>query len=272
MIGPQLPGYDGRTRKSYNSSYDEPSFPLDGFIEEDLRAGGPCLCPLPLQNLSVPKSSPLVKHIAHAFVLTRFHVRDILRSHRIKFTRFSYSLNASTRGEKTYSIPTLNIEAFRHSPDEPWLEITREIYAFLASRGFPDMAVDMRRPSLDKLYFAVPLKSDLADPIWSSLFYELSGTPDEQEVLSYEVCRLGYDPLPKDNPLTLVVKVCEETQRDWRLYRNEMVYLLDRIGLSHLAVSIVKTCGVDDPCGNCGCMKANGTLKYLEEGLQGLQI
>lgn len=58
------PGRDGRKRRYKSSSEDSDEappvpLPVDGFITEDFRAGGPYLCSIPHGSLPVPKDHPL---------------------------------------------------------------------------------------------------------------------------------------------------------------------------------------------------------------------
>jgi hypothetical protein len=253
-VGPNLPGDDGRTRKSYNSSCDSVDFSLDGFREEDLRAGGPCLCPLPVSHPALPRSNLLRERIFLAYHRTRYQVHYILQSRGIDSLDISYKLNCARAGNIRYAVPTVNIKATRHSLDKPWLETAREIYTFLASRGFAGFAVDIADPALACLQAFPLLHADLAETCWPEAARLIAEHTDE-EVLTVNIFRVGYRPTQAANPPTVVVAVCEESQRDWKMCRERLVGILDYCELFHVAVSIIQYCPRGRRCPFCGCVK-----------------
>lgn len=241
-VGPQVEGHDGRKRKTYNSSRDSLDFSLDGFREEDLRAGGPCLCPIPVQHPGLPRSNSLCKRILLAYHQTRYQIRDILRSRGIDVHASAFELNHVRTPDITYDIPTVNILATRHSLAEPWLETAREIYTFLSSRGFPEFAVDISDPACDVLHSFPLLDEDVRDSSWDDANNALMACIEGEEILGFNLCRLGFCRAKEENPRTLLATVCEASDRDWTLLREKIVEVLDASGLSHFAVSIVKRC------------------------------
>ncbi|RJE21816.1 hypothetical protein PHISCL_05835 [Aspergillus sclerotialis] len=248
-MGPHPKGMDGRARTSNSSSrdcYNEIS--IDGFIEEDFRAGGPCLCPLPVQTPALPKDDYGYKRIMDAYHLTRFQVTQILRDRGLDFRRISYYLNCHRSSDAAYAIPTINILATRHSMDEPWIEIAREVYAFLASRRFPDVAVDIYDAACENRRFPLHLE-DFNDTPWEAPVDAIADLiAPEEEFVDFEFCRFGPGLTEDDSPPTLVVNVCESEEsrrKDWRFLRDKIVHLLNEYGLSHVAVLFIARCPRD---------------------------
>lgn len=56
-------GDDGRRRRHRGSRDDEGCLTTDGFINTDLRVGGPYLCMVPIQTSQIPASHPLTVHL-----------------------------------------------------------------------------------------------------------------------------------------------------------------------------------------------------------------
>lgn len=254
-MGPHPEGDDGRTRRTKSSSHDEIKISLDGFVDEDFRAGGPCLCPLPIDFPALGKSHPAFDRIMDAYRITRYQVRDILRARDIDYHNVGYFLNHHRDSTGfVYSIPTVNILATRHSLQEPWLETSREIYAFLASRRFPDIAVDIYDPAASENHQFSLILADYDEGSWEMAAMGVAKFLRDSEVVDCEFGRFGPGLTAEENPPTVVVMVCEQSDRDWRMLREKVVSVLNECGLFHVGVSIIKRCPKEgaDVCGFCG--------------------
>lgn len=253
-MGPHLEGDDGRIRTSHSSSRDDINAPLDCFIEEDFRAGGPCLSPLPIGFPALSDTHPAYDRIMDAFYTTRFQVRDILRTRGVDYHSIGYHLNYHESSDFTYSIPTINVAATRHSLDEPWLETAREIYAFVASRRFPDIAVDIYDSDACQIRRHSLLLEDFETTPWTEATAAITDFLAGLEVVDCDFARIGPGATAEENTPTVVLIVCEQSGRDWRLLREKVVAVFDVYGLSHVAVSIVKRCPREGAsvCAFCG--------------------
>lgn len=56
-------GPDGRTSRYRGCSNDEGNLTDDGFINEDIRVGGPHLCALPARYIPITKNHPLYSRL-----------------------------------------------------------------------------------------------------------------------------------------------------------------------------------------------------------------
>lgn len=230
---------DGRSRSNRGSSSDEESQTHDGFIEEDFRAGGPYVCPLPAQITPFPpgrnlrllqeESENIVQQISS--VLDRFDVDY----HGIGF--YGRMWDFETEAEP---VPTVVIEATKNSVDEDWISPSRGIWETLSQFGIRSISVEMcdERAFEPDRYHPVP-QTDPIFPVWNTVSDTIIRECDVKGWNSLGCYRIGKNDDGALNPSTILVTV-DDVDKDWRYTREDIVSILDRFRLHGVAVMIRK--------------------------------
>jgi hypothetical protein len=126
---------DGRKRRSRGSSDDGGTIGWDGFINKDLRVGGPILCPLPSHALFQRLCSPASPVLGL--------VSGIISDHGIVYQELSVCQQTNKFRPQDGSTVTISIISKRAQKDEQWGRAARAARFYLNSVGLTQVAVEI---------------------------------------------------------------------------------------------------------------------------------
>ncbi|OAL68943.1 hypothetical protein A7D00_7199 [Trichophyton violaceum] len=176
-VGTDLPwskiSPDGRTRSSRGSSDDNEELRGDGWVNEDLRAEGPTLAPVPSTTISLPQGSPYTSTLDARKELSK-SVRAILQQSGVTATTFTLCYRQCVLFVDDELVPTLLVVAEKKSPDEDWLSVSREIYQLLKANDLSQFNVEIcdERVHIPKNSTPVP-SSDPIYALWDDVLKQI---------------------------------------------------------------------------------------------------
>ncbi|KAK1142576.1 hypothetical protein N8T08_007552 [Aspergillus melleus] len=236
---PGSPSSDGRSRRNKSSS-DESSGPgpaWDNFLNEDLRAGGPYLCSIPLKTTVLPRTHRL----SGPQVEIEEHVRRILSEHAITPTYVHILQRQSVVEPELVPIVTVYIEASRRRVDGTWVAAARKVLEMMRQRGHVGLSVEIAdKAAFDPLRFATVYKTDRIFSLWKEVYQKILREGVLQKWMTLSCWRVGTSVNSADNPPTVIVTVPLALEGDWRHCREGVVRILDQFNLPNVAVRIHK--------------------------------
>lgn len=229
---------EGRIRTSNGSSSDGDSVQDDGFVDEAFRAGSPYICAIPATTTNVPLTHPCFDKISGIQQEDCSNVLQILERRKILAQNMGFFLRTAKHEPET-PILTLFIEAEKRYFDDSWLQAVREIHKHLGSSGLGECSVEMADPRAFEpdLYF--PLKP--GDPLyadWYEILYFMFRTCVLVDVNTIGCFRIGRNPVPEANPITILITVDKGSFRDWRGLREDVIIVLETFFLPMVGVKI----------------------------------
>ncbi|KAL2868504.1 uncharacterized protein BJX67DRAFT_379887 [Aspergillus lucknowensis] len=234
---------DGRQRRNKGCSSDGASNrDADGFLNEDIRVGGPHLCSIPGVITQIPKDHPYYERLIRDIDLEN-DVLDIIQEANIDVVEppvFGY--RRSTPFPELEPYLTLFVLARRPTIDGTWLKTARKLHLHLAANGFPEMNVEFANKKMFQPWHFFRLEE--TDPIhaaWkkvnssalSEIFFELG-----HAITGVACGRVGQSEDGAENPATLHVWAHANVDRDWRAAREAIVMILEQYHLPGVAVLI----------------------------------
>ncbi|KAK2847610.1 hypothetical protein FQN49_005716 [Arthroderma sp. PD_2] len=241
-VDPALPWFrisrDGRTRSSRGSSDDSEELREDGWIDEDLRAGGPTLAPAPSTTISLPPESPYNSRLDGRGELSK-QLRTILEEAGVTAKAFTFCYRQCPLFLDDELIPTLIIDAKRKSPDDKWLSASKEIYELLKENDLSYFNVEIYDERLDTPKYSTPVpSSDPIYPLWDEILNQILNGIDCRSVLAIECFRYGENFDGDKNPVTVIITVDRTSNGPWKDTREIIISILSRHSLHHVAVLI----------------------------------
>lgn len=268
-------GRDGRNRRSRGSSDDEGQVTPDGFSNEDLRVGGPYLCSIPADAITVPGSHPragLLEHkTANGKALSQ-RIFDILRENQIELASISsfgrsQDLNLMLRRSQfnPEPQPTVTIVTFatRRMVDDTWLKAARQIYSLLCNEHIAQVSVEIIDPQAMRPPSTSPILR--RDPIfnkWDPVLGEILQEVDLTDICAIGCYRRGRSSDISENPPTVLILVDISSSKSWKSTRDLVVRILARSDLHMVAVEIMK----DRICKMANLRKVEGFESDLMRG------
>ncbi|KAL3471385.1 hypothetical protein BJX99DRAFT_263316 [Aspergillus californicus] len=232
------PETDGRKRRTQGSSDDEYTVAADGFVNEDLRAGGPNLCPLPATIQCLGHSHPLHSQLNATHWA---QVCSILTNHGVTYTDITTVEHTYHLRDNSKPVATMSITATRNHRDESWITAARAIRSYLVNCGLAHVAVEIADPRAFVLNHRSPVKqSDKIFALWEVVCDRILRTMDLTDVLAVGCFRFGKSDVATDNPPTVNLMVYVDSTRCWKDTREQIVGILNDFGLPVVAVSFRK--------------------------------
>lgn len=242
QAGPSSPGSsssDGRSRRNKSSSNEStgPGPAWDNFLNEDLRAGGPYLCSIPVKTTVLPRTHRL----SGPQLEIEEHVRRILGEYSIAPTYVHILQRQSIIEPELVPIVTVYIEASRRHVDGTWVAAARKILDMMRQRGHVGLSVEIAdKAAFDPLHFSPVYQTDRIFSCWKEVYKKII---HERVLLNWVTLgcwRIGTSTNSADNPPTVFVTVPLALEGDWRHSREGVIRILDLFDLPNVAVRIHK--------------------------------
>lgn len=260
-------GPDGRRRRALHciSDPDDPPVYPDGFINEDLRAGGPHLCKLPMVFELLRPSHPFYEHLCPLESRVIREVEEILAEWGVAYTDFHAMLQTWKFRRRYGGVPTLVISASREREeiDDSWVLCARKIQEYLVTVLPPLQDQDQDQDEDEDQHLTQPLphviRVEIADksvsigdaihvlkpsdeifPIWREVFQTITERINPNDIVAVGCFRLGESNDGFECPPTIAVGVKHDSERSWKDVREGIVELLDQRGLGTVGVKIHK--------------------------------
>ncbi|OJJ43556.1 hypothetical protein ASPZODRAFT_2114065 [Penicilliopsis zonata CBS 506.65] len=253
------PGRDRRDRRARGSSEDDEGEAKEGetnqdtaekqatgegivesFIDEELRAGGPFLCPLPATFRSLSDQVSRYDDIFNDDGM-REAVEAIIKEHGIQRKTWGVGLRRADWFPEDDPIVTLLIEATKTAVEDKWVELSKALRRFLIMRGFPDASVEIIDPRAMLPRFTHPLlRSDQLFPLWDQILSIILDSIDLTDITVISCWRYGVSSTTEENPPTIIVTVKRDSIRTWKPLREMIVSILDTHYLDDVSVNIEK--------------------------------
>ncbi|KAL4779658.1 hypothetical protein BJX76DRAFT_365088 [Aspergillus varians] len=232
-----------RSRRSNGSSSDESPTPsLDGFTEEDLRAGGPQLPEAPCITLhQIPRSHQYHAALMGAGSFELFaRIGDICREENLPVLEMSFCGRRSIYGPGSDPILTLLIRARRGEVTERgWSTIARKLWNYLRGRRLYGISVEVIDPRFDESPKLHPcLRTDDISPVWRTVAEAILHHIGVTGIFTLGCFRIGIDANRQRCPPTVLFGVDRRAQRNWKEAREGAISVLESYGLYDVAVLI----------------------------------
>ncbi|KAL4915992.1 hypothetical protein BDW62DRAFT_218972 [Aspergillus aurantiobrunneus] len=231
------PAPPARRCRSEGSSSDESPVPTpEGFIETDLRAGGPRLCESPCQTVAYYKR---LRGPDTFKILTR--LGDICRQHNAHHTQMNFCGRRSLYEPTKDPILTLLVIVKNDGPVQSgWLRLALRLWHVLRGEGI-QASVEMVDPRFGRKPRIHPcMPSDAIFPIWRKIGSKIFHAIDRRGVFTISCFRVGHDDDRRQCPPTVIVGVDRTVHRKWKALREAVVAVLDANNLGTVAVIIRK--------------------------------
>ncbi|KAL3460029.1 hypothetical protein BJX64DRAFT_290678 [Aspergillus heterothallicus] len=236
--------HDCRERRHKRSSRQAVAGTFDdGFIDEDLRVGGPYMCRIPAHYIALPRTH---KHY-HRLVVDAdeiiFKIIEILFEANIKPISVDFVGRLSEVETEPAPRLTLLIFARRESLDPIWIYSARKLWRLLNAQ-FIYLDVEIADPrAFTRLEVFDP--RDIDDEILATIEYDvwndIRGTQYEDTVTSIGVRRITDLGFHTDAPVTLAISILPDSDiSEYRPLRERMVRLLNFYRLYEVAVMIIR--------------------------------
>ncbi|PLB52042.1 hypothetical protein P170DRAFT_506937 [Aspergillus steynii IBT 23096] len=247
-VSASYPSYSGeqtrsRSRRSNRSSSDEdPVTAWDGFIEEDFRAGGLNLCEGPCETIhKIPKSHPYYDILAGS---DRFDLElelfRLAREINPEITEIHFCGRRSLLEVNQDPSLTVLFYGQRHlDTTRGWIDIARKVRHRLHQRGL-EMQVEILDIRFCQRVMPFPCyPSDAIFPIWADVVDRILSTLDVSGIYTIGCYRIGSDDRQKSSP-TILVGMDRKPNHNWKIFREDLVGILDHFGLSTVAILLRK--------------------------------
>lgn len=211
-------GPDGRRRRAFHCISDPDISPVypNGFVNEDLRAGGPHLCKLPMDIEFLRPSHPFYEPLCTPGSSVIQRIQEILAEWKVAYTDIHAMLQTWKFQRSLGGVPTLVISATRgrDGVDKTWMFCARHIQEYLVTvlprlqdQGQdPDEGEDKPRtqplPHVIRVEIAGPSvfmgdalhlvdKCDAIFSIWNEVCQAVTGKINLVDVVTIGCYRLG---------------------------------------------------------------------------------
>ncbi|RAL11505.1 uncharacterized protein BO97DRAFT_415089 [Aspergillus homomorphus CBS 101889] len=254
-----------RSCRTNRSSSDSSTRDGDGFVEEDLRAGGPylpeppCLTFYPRQHdpfLQKHQKMPLVEGIL-----------NLAKNNQINVIEVEFCYRSSEHDPSGAKKLTCKLIAQKQDPKEVWVGFARTVLGFLHQRGVTNIVVEIIDPLFHKTLVYAPCSP--SDPIFSD-WNKVRASIEQQiplrgiNVISCH--RIGTSRDRASCPPMVIVGVDPHELRDWRRTRDDVLAILKTFGHSQVGVLIRKEffmpmCSCEDKGPKMDRITANGAAR-----------
>ncbi|KAK2804659.1 hypothetical protein FQN50_006498 [Emmonsiellopsis sp. PD_5] len=234
------PSGDGRLRRTRGSSSDED--PMHGeMINQDFRAGGPNLCVFPGYTLVMEQNHPAsaVWMTDDAFSRT---ISQILQNHAVEATSIGLFMRKSAIPHFSSEPPrsTVLITANKTRLDDSWVKACIEIRGYLLQRELLDVNVEIiDKRAVEKILAFSVLPTDPIVPLWPDICSRILNIIGREGWVALECFRRGTSYEASENPVTVILTVPYESEKDWKPVRESIVQILTQMALPDVAVSII---------------------------------
>lgn len=245
-----FPSSSTRLRRSNGSSSDEEPVPgPDGFIEEDLRAGGPHLCESPCDTLNtIPRS-----HRHYASVTGDRgnklveELDDICQNAGVTLleTRFCgrrCAFDTNTQPALTFLV----LDKRQGVLDRAWMPLAKSLHRYLQRKGLGDINVEITDPRFGRRPSVFPCTpNDGIFHVWGVVAEDIMSSIDLTGIFTIGCFRVGEGVHPEGCPPTVLFGVDRRAPRDWKVVREATIEVLEQWGLTAVAVLIRKDTSTD---------------------------
>ncbi|RDW93003.1 uncharacterized protein DSM5745_00325 [Aspergillus mulundensis] len=234
-----------RHKRSHRSSSDDSSNDgrvMDGFVEEDLRAGGPNLCEPPCYSLQLPQGHALYAQLC----INGTYQNDIQILGRLNgFTISDVSFVGRTSRYMPNNPPVLTalLTVHRHNPqDRGWAELARKVWGFLQDCHLGEaISVEIVDPRFTRAPYMFPCRpADEIYPIWESVCDRILRGTDLTGIHAIGCLRIGNALDPQSCVPNILVTVSRGSTRNWDLVREDILQTLMEFRLHAVGVIIRK--------------------------------
>ena len=233
-------GADGRRRRFHDSKKDQCGLTSDGFLNENMRVGGPYLCSFPVESVFLKGRDPIFDQRGGGKVPLNMILRTLVR-YEVDVTDIVPMGRRSKVNPEPGPVPTVLVVAKRKVIDETWLMACRDIRAGLVELGHDDIAVEILSWANyeARKMFVVESTHEIV-PVWTDVLNLIMDIIPINEVNMIGCYRRGRSYDAAENPPTVVILVALHSNRDWRETRESIVDILDRFQLPMVAVEMLK--------------------------------
>lgn len=242
-----------RTRRLHGSSTDHPSPTPDGFIEGDLRAGGPDLREPPCNsNHRIPPEHPYHEQLTGdgAYQLIK-QAYGICKEEGLQYSGVYFCFRQSiynTEDDEHGRGPAMTLLVYIRrgtGTHRGWVGVARRLHALLLGEGVHGVSVEIADPRFeDNLSVYACYPTDIICPVWRDLVPEVIAQVDTTGINTIGCFRVGLKDTDRSECApTVLLGVNYRVQRDWKSVRETVVHVLDRYNLSSVAVLIRKDSG-----------------------------
>ncbi|KAL5360249.1 hypothetical protein BJX96DRAFT_175112 [Aspergillus floccosus] len=245
-----LPGHiNFRFNRTGRSTSDQDPIPTkDGFINEDLRAGGPHLCEMPCTSIKpLPGQCKAHDNLLHNETLFDEIIVMVPDFHGLHFLG-----RVPARQPHREPRSTLAIVARRFLKHCDWVELALKIINLLKSNGIHGVVVtivDVRFVMISRFFDLLPCRQDDAiSSIWDAVVESIFDAIGVRGVCAIGCYRIQspYTRTTSDEPVTVIVGVDQRARRSWKPVREAIISVLDQWTLRGVGVLIRQdTKGVD---------------------------
>lgn len=228
-----------RSRRSNGSSDDQsPVAASDGFVEADLRAGGPILCDGPCNSLRFfGKDRYALNQIGgHDGILELF---TICRSAGLEALEIDFVGRRSVFSPDEDPILTLLVVARRDriSATHSWISIARLLHENLMAKGVTGASVEIKDPSFQKKLHLSPCPpTETIFPLWERVAKEIIRSIPLNGIFTINCLRISQS--QSTTCPTILVGVDYKEKKDWTETRERICLILDQWGLGAVGVLI----------------------------------
>ncbi|KAL4908844.1 hypothetical protein BDW74DRAFT_165573 [Aspergillus multicolor] len=236
-----------RSRRTYGSSSDSAPTRQNGFIETDLRAGGPMLCESPCETLHKFLREPQYYNLqpTQTYALMT-ELRDICQREDVYPSDMQFCGRRSVYEPHRAPELTLLIVASRSDVSRVgtmWLTLARKLFHLIRGKNLTDKLVSVE--IVDERFARPPLihpcqPHDTIFPIWQRVALEIFNTIDTTGVFTIGCFRIGSHRDRRHCPSTVLLGVDRSATRDWKQVREQVVAVLEIHELTDVAVTIHK--------------------------------
>ncbi|KAI9373268.1 hypothetical protein BJX61DRAFT_552323 [Aspergillus egyptiacus] len=234
-----------RSRRSNGSSSDETPVPaVDGFVEYDLRAGGPHLCEPPWETFpNIPRSHQYYATLqgpgSYQLIM---RLGDICRDDDLLFHELFFCTRKSLFEPAITPVLTLLIIAKGDNlSGKKWISTARKLRDHLGQRNLRNITVEIMHPQFGKNpWVFLCFERDDIFPVWQSVVNRIVDTVGLSGIFSIGCLRVGASERRDHCTPTVLLGVDPRHQREWKGVRDEVIAILDSFGLDSVAVLIQK--------------------------------
>lgn len=211
----------------------------EGFVNLDLRVGGPYLAPVPVIGSMVPS------HLKHLEELQnpphRANIDKILSTWRVQDRGYCVAMRSGKNYPEDELIPTLVVDAAKRRGGESWIDAALEIRQYVKQHGFEEVNVEIANDEAFRPAHTFPvLKTDAVYSKWDDVCKTILGELDLTDWVLLECFRFGCEKDAEQNPPTVIVTVARDSSRKWRASRDQIISILTRFSLLDVAVVFQK--------------------------------
>ncbi|OJJ46494.1 hypothetical protein ASPZODRAFT_142308 [Penicilliopsis zonata CBS 506.65] len=233
------PGSDRRDRRTRGSSKDDEG-ETEEFINEELRVGGPLLCPLPATSQTILDPTSRYNEILNSDAMLAA-IQEILIEHGITLKDASVGMQTPEWFPQDPPIVTLTILATKSTVHDEWLQACQRLHTMLVLHEFPDISVEIIDPRAMLPRFTTPLfRTDKLFLVWDRVLSIILDSIDLADIIVISCWRYGVSSTAEENPPTIIITVDRNSSRRWKPLREKVVSILDANHIDDVAVLVEK--------------------------------